>query len=141
MQFTDLAGRPAEGEVWSAGPLFGSAWVLVGDRAVVVHIAKRVQLEYEIPARPAPPLAREAVEKALEIRRRAVTWRRLPVSQRPSQAEIDAAQYVTDYEKARLAAEKLYREHHTASTPVATKRLLELSGIELPKRTRGKGSE
>lgn len=143
MQYTALDGTRTDGEVWAAGPLFGTVWVLriPDSRPAVVHLAKKQEVEYTAPAPPSPRLDPAVLEKANDIRRRNVSHDpflkryRPPVGKKPTKAEVDAAQYVFDYEKARIDAEKLFRDHHTASTPVAAKRILEEAGIELPKRT------
>lgn len=146
MRYRTLGGHEDEGEVWSPGPLHGTVWVLrhPDNHPVVVHVTKGVQVEYEMPPRPGNRYPRDVVEKAEDIRRRYVSHdparRRYgaPLGPKPSKAEVDAAQFIVDHEKAQDEAEKLYREHHVASTPVAVKRVLELAGIELPKKTRAR---
>lgn len=146
MRYRALSGLDEEGEVWSPGPLHGTVWVLrhPDGEPVVVHVAKGAQVEYEMPPRPGNRYPPDVVEKAEEIRRRYVSHDpvlkryRPPTGTRPTKAEADAAQFIVDHEKAQDEAEKLYREHHVASTPVAIKRVLELAGIELPKKTRAR---
>lgn len=42
MQYTDTAGQPAHGDVWSPGPMAATVWVLVaGGGHAVVHVASR----------------------------------------------------------------------------------------------------
>lgn len=42
MQYTDTAGQPAQGDVWSPGPMAATVWVLVaGGGHAVVHVASR----------------------------------------------------------------------------------------------------
>ena len=149
MQYRSLSGRDEEGEVWSAGPLHGTVWVLrhPDRRPAVVHVAKGAEVEYTPPPPPGPKYPREVVEKAEDIRRRYVSHDpflkryRPPAGPKPTEAEVQAAQYIIDQEKAREEAEKTYRAHHVAATPIATKRLLDLAGIELPKKTRARKGE
>lgn len=42
MEYTDTAGQPAQGDVWSPGPMAATVWVLVaGGGHAVVHVATR----------------------------------------------------------------------------------------------------
>ena len=146
IEYRALTGQTEQAEPWSPGPLHGTVWAIRrSDRQpVVVHVTKNEEVEYTPPPTPKPRYPREVVEKAHDIRRRYVTndaflkRYRPPTGPRPTKAEVDAAQFIVDHEKEQDEIEKLYRAHHVASTPVAIKRVLELAGIELPKKTRAR---
>ena len=136
LTYKTLAGREAHGEVWSPGPLYNTIWVLRDpDRQpVVVHATKRVEVEYTPPPSPRDRLDPVALEKALDIRHRhcmmqphlmkarSRSGKEMTLFDRPSEAEVAAAQYVYDWHRHNQDVSFIYREGHNATVPLSDKR-------------------
>ena len=66
MTYTDLDGYLQVGEIWSAGPLANTVWVLTETKPVVVSTRTRKQVAYEWP-RFGPSPGRKRLEWAYEV--------------------------------------------------------------------------
>ena len=136
LSYKALNGQEERGEVWSPGPLYNTIWVLrhPDRQPVVVHATKRIEVEYSAPPPPRPLLDPVALEKALDIRHRHVmmqphlikararSGREMVLFDRPTDAEVAAAQYVYDWYKHNVDASLVYREGHNATVPLSDKR-------------------
>jgi hypothetical protein len=139
MKYESLENRIEVGEVWAPGPLYNTVWVIRrGDRRpVVVHATKKVEVEYEIP-KPPTDLPSVVVERARDIHRRHAHsqphLRRYidlnPTLSLPTQAECEAAEYVTKLERATHKTHRTYLDAHYASVPLSQKRFIDLSKEE-----------
>ena len=72
MIYTDMDGREQSGEVWSAGPLPNTVWVLTENGSVVVSARTRKEVPYKVPTfgPPVPWSKQRWAHEVLQHRRR-----------------------------------------------------------------------
>lgn len=135
MIYTNLDGTEQESDIWCPGPLFGTAWLVNG---AVVKLATAEQVPYD---QPMPNVGRTASAELVEYARGVMRdwWQSdgdtreyrlrvgLRVPERPSAEEYELARAVVAQEERRQEAGTVYRQGHTASTPVSITRIRELS--------------
>lgn len=130
MEYTNISGSVSTAEPWCPGPVYQSIWALDDGQPVVIDVRTSKQIIYRqpdpVPTRPNPG----AVERASDILRRhwlsdnADRYHKHVV--RPSEAEVSAAKYLMKWWETYLTTSAVYREAHTARTPLADKRFVAL---------------
>jgi hypothetical protein len=142
LRYTDQYGKQQDAEPWCPGPLYQTVWALRADGSpVIINVRNWCQVDAETPPPPLKRLDRKLVSISAEVRHRKRLadlkkewYGRKQLRQwgidastivEPTEDEVLAADTVEQIEVHNQKVGKIYREAHTASTPISDKRFHE----------------